>query len=97
MGRGAAASLSGGIVGAQEAAATPSPEGAIGASRPPFIHRVGMDGVASVREEQVDVETHQFDCSTSIVIPEGEDSKPYIFGTVLNSGAEISCGHMCIA
>ena len=40
---------------------------------------------------QVDVEPHQFHCSTGIMIPGGEDSEPYMVGTVLDSGAGISC------
>ena len=53
---------------AQEAEVKPSPEGVPGASRPPFIIRIEVDAVASVREGQVDVEPHQFRCSTGIII-----------------------------
>ena len=72
---------------APEAEAKPSLEGIAGTSRPPFISRIGVDAVASVREGQVDVEPHQFHCLTGIMIPGGEDSEPYMVGTVLDSGA----------
>ena len=88
---GVAASSSGGAVGAQEAKAKLSPDGATGASRPPFISRIGVDAVASVREDKVDVEPHQFHRSTCIIVPGGEDSEPYMVGTVVDSGAGISC------
>ena len=76
---------------APEAAAKPSLEGVAGKLRPPFISRIGVDAVASVREGQVDVEPHQFHCSTGIMIPGGEDSEPYMVGTVLDSEAGILC------
>ena len=50
-----------------------------------------MGAVASVREGQVDVEPHPFHCSTDIMDPGGEDSKPYMMGTVLDGGAGMSC------
>ena len=50
-----------------------------------------MDAVASVREGQVDVETNQFYYLTGIMVPGGKDSEPYMVGTVLDSGAGISC------
>ena len=78
-------------VRAPEAEAKPSLEGAAGTSRPPFISRIGVNSVASVREGQVDVEPHQFYCSTGIMVPGGEDSEPYMVGTVHDSGAGISC------
>ena len=89
--RGAAASSSGGAVRAPEAEAKPSLEGAAGTSHPPFISCIGVDAVASVREGQVDVEFHQFHCLTGIMVPGGEDSESYMIGTVLDSGAGISC------
>ena len=85
---GAAASSSGGSI--QEAKAKPSLEGAAGASRPPFICRIEVVAVASVREGKVGVEPNQFNCLTGIMVPGGEDLEPYMVGTVLNSGAE-SC------
>ena len=57
----------------------------------PFISRIEVDTVASVRKGQVDVELHQFHCSKGIMVPGGEDSEPYIVGTVLDNGAGISC------
>ena len=63
----------------------------MGALRPPFIRRIEVDAVASMREGQVDVEPHPFHCSTDIMVPGGENSKPYMVGTVLDSGAGISC------
>ena len=87
----AAASSSGGAVEIQEAEAKASPEGAAEASRLPFISGIEVDAVASVREGQIDVECHQFYCSTGIMIPGGECSEPYMVGTVLDSGEEISC------
>ena len=87
---GAAASTSGGAVGAQEAGTTPSPGVAAGASRPPFNCRIAVDRGTSVREGQVDVEPHQFHCSTGIMVPGGQDSEPYMVGTVLDSGAGVS-------
>ena len=56
-----------------------------------------MDTVASVREGQVDVEPHQFHCSTGIIVPVGEDSEPCMVGTVVDSGAGISCVSEAIA
>ena len=50
-----------------------------------------MDTVASVREGQADVKPHQCHCSTGIIVPGGEDSEPYVVGTVLDSGAGILC------
>ena len=91
MDGGAAASSSGGAVRAPEAEAKPSLEGAAGTSRPPFISSNGLDAVASVREGQVDVEPHQLYCSTGIMVSGGEDSEPYMVGTILDSGAGISC------
>ena len=88
---GAAASSSGGTVGAQETEEKSSSEGAAGASRPPVISRIKVDAVASVREGKVDGEPHQFNCSTSIMVSRGEGSEPYMVGTVLDSGAGISC------
>ena len=44
-----------------------------------------------MREGQVDVEPHQFRCLTGIMVPGGEDLEPYMMGTVLDSGAGISC------
>ena len=61
MDGGAATSSSKGAMGAQEARARSSPGGAAGASRPPIIRRVGVDGVASVREGQVKLKPHQHD------------------------------------
>ena len=87
----AAAALSGGAVRAPKVEAKPSLEGAAETSRPPFISRIGMDAVASVREGQVDVEPHQFHCSTDIMVPGGEDSELHMMGTVLDSGVGISC------
>ena len=79
-------------MGAPEVEAKLTLEGAAGTSRPPFISRIGVDAVASVREGQVDVEPHQFHCSTGIMDTGGEDLEPYIVGTVLDSvGAGISC------
>ena len=43
------------------------------ASRPPFISRIEVDAVVNVREGQVDVEPHQFHCSTGIMVPGNED------------------------
>ena len=43
---------------APKAEAKPSLEGSAGTSRPPFISRIEVDAVASVREGQVDVEPH---------------------------------------
>ena len=60
--RGAAALMSGGAMGAQESGAAPSPGGAARASRPLFISRIEVNGVASVREGQVDIEPYQFHC-----------------------------------
>ena len=88
---GEAASSSEGAVRAPEAEVKPSLEGAAGTSRPPFISRIGVDAVAIVREGQVDVEPHQFHCSTGIMVPGGENSEPYMVGTVHDSGAGISC------
>ena len=65
---GAAASSSGGTAGAPEAEAKSSLEGAAGTSRPPFISRIEVDAVTSVREGQVEVEPHQFYCSTGIMV-----------------------------
>ena len=89
--RGVAASSSEGGVGTQDAEAKPSPKGDAGAWDPPFISRIEVDAVASVHEGQVDVETYRFHCSTGVMIPGGEDSEPYMVGTVLDSGAGISC------
>ena len=72
---GAAASSSGGVVRAPKAEAKPSLEGAAETSRLPLVSRIGGDAVASVREDQVDVEHHQFNCSTGIIVPGGEDSE----------------------
>ena len=91
MDGGAAASLSGSVVGAQEAETKPSPEGAAGTSRPPFNGRIDVGTVAIVRDGQVDVEPHQFHCSTGMMVLGGDDSEPYMVGTVLDSGAGISC------
>ena len=55
---GAGASSSGDAVGAQEAEAKSSPKGAAGVSRPPFISCIEVGAVASVREGQVDAESH---------------------------------------
>ena len=88
---GTAASRSEGAVGDQEAGATQSKGGAAAASRPPYICRVGVDGFACVCECQVDEEPYQVHCSAGITVPEGEESKPYIVGTVVDSGAGISC------
>ena len=52
---------------------------------------VALHGVASVREGQVDMEPHQFHCSTGIMVLGGEDSEPYMMNTVLDSGAGILC------
>ena len=52
---GTAASSSGGAVGAQEAEQRPSPGGAAGASRPPFISYIEVGGLASAREGEIDV------------------------------------------
>ena len=71
--------------------AKPSPESVAGASHPPFISGIGVDAVASVREGQVDVEPHQFHCSTGIMVPGGEDSEPYIVGTVYLTVDRESC------
>ena len=90
MDGGAPASSSRGAVGAQEPEAKPSPEGAAGASRPQFISRIEVDTVPSVHEGQVDLEPHQFNSSTGIIVPGGEDSESYMVGTVLDSGAGIS-------
>ena len=76
---------------AREAEKNPSLDGAAGTSRPLFISRIGVGAVASVREGQVDVEPHKFHCSTGIMVPGGEDSEPHMMGTVLDSGARISC------
>ena len=56
-----------------------------------------MDTVTSVREGQVDVEPHQLYCSTGIMVTGGEDFEPYMVGTILDSGAEISCVSEAIA
>ena len=72
--------------------ATPSPGGVAGTARPPpFISRIEVDGVASVREGQVDMEPRQVHCSTGIVVSGGEDAEPYMVGTVLDSRAETPC------
>ena len=86
--RDAAALSSGSALGDQEAGGTPSPRDAAGVSHPPFIRRVGLDGVASMQEVKVYVEPPQFYCSTSIMVPGGKDSKPY---TVLDSRVETTC------
>ena len=52
---GAAASSSGGAIGAQEAEPNPSPEGASGTSRLPCISRIEGNTVAIVCERQIDV------------------------------------------
>ena len=88
---GAAASSWGGAVGTQEAEVKPSPEGAAGVSRPPFISRIEVDAVASVREGQVKVEPHQFHRSTGTMVLGGEDSQPYTVSMVLDRGAGVSC------
>ena len=82
--RGAATSSSGGAARAPEAEAKPP-------SRPPFISRIEVDAVASVRDGQLDVEPHQFYCSTGIMVPERKDSEPYMVVSVLDSGAGILC------
>ena len=74
-----------------KAEAKPSPEGAAGTSRPPCNGRIDVGKVAIVRDGQVDVEPHQFHCSTGMMVPGGENSEPYMVGTVLDSGAGISC------
>ena len=42
-----------------------------------------MDVVASANDGLVDVEPRQFHGSTGIMVPVGEDSQPYMVGTVL--------------
>ena len=78
-------------MGAEEAEAKPSSERDAGTSHPPFYGRIEVDTVASVREGQADVKPHQCHCSTGIIVPGGEDSEPYVVGTVLDSGAGILC------
>ena len=63
-------------VGAQETWATPSPQGVVGASRPPFSSRIEVYEVVSLREGQVDVKSPYFHCSTGIMVPGGEDWAP---------------------
>ena len=91
MDGGAAASSSGDAVGAEEAEAKPSSERDAGTSHPPFYGRIEVDTVASVREGQADVKPRQCHCSTGIIVPGGEDSEPYVVGTVLDSGAGFLC------
>ena len=55
---GAAASWSEGAMEDQDVGPTQSKGGVAAASRPPYIRRVGVDGFASGREWQVDVEPH---------------------------------------
>ena len=91
MDGGAAASSSGGALRAPEVEAKPLLEGAAGTSRPPYISRIGVDAVVSVRDSQVDIEPHQIHCSTGMMVPRGEDSESYMVGTVLDSRAGILC------
>ena len=77
-------------MGAQEVEAKPSSERAAGASRPSFINRIQVDVVASVRGGEVEVEPHQFHCSTGMMVSGGKNSESYMVSTILDSGAGIS-------